>query len=152
MTDPGRKFGDDTQLEVPQGLKQDLARLFHVSVPVPSQVDESIRAAARTHFAAKKRVRSVVRWLSTAAAAAAVLLVIFWAGKLMVYERLQASPLDVNGDGRVDILDAFALARSLQAKSPARREWDVNGDGVVNRRDVDVIAMSAVRIDRGRVR
>jgi hypothetical protein len=94
----------------------------------------------------------VVRWLSTAAAIAAVLLVVVWAGTRMHQESLRANALDINGDGRVDILDAFALARSLAAESATRREWDVNGDGVVNREDVDVIAMSAVRIDRGRIR
>ena len=152
MADPGRNLGEDSQLEVPQGLKQDLARLFAVTVPIPPQVDESVRAAARTHFAAKRRMRSVVRWFSTAAAAAALLLVVIWAGTRMAPQHLQANPLDINGDGRLDILDAFALARSLQAKGPTRRQWDVNGDGVVNREDVDVIAMSAVRIDEGRTR
>jgi hypothetical protein len=147
MADPRRNPGEDPQLEVSQGFRRDLARLFGTTVPIPSQLDESIRAAARTHFAAKTRVRSVVRWLSTAAAAAAVLLVVFWAASL--HERILC---DIDTSGRVDILDAFALARALEAKNPTRREWDVNGDGVVNRGDVDAIAMSAVRIDKGGVR
>jgi hypothetical protein len=55
---------------------------------------------------------------------------------------------DINGDGKVDILDALALARSLQSRSGVTQTWDVNGDGVVDDRDVDVIARNAVAIGK----
>ena len=49
-------------------------------------------------------------------------------------------PRDVNGDGVVDILDAFAVARAVEGSDEERRvraggrvpmRWDFNGDGVV---------------------
>src|SRR5882672_7006797 len=36
---------------------------------------------------------------------------------------------DLNGDGKVDILDAFMLAKKLQGTPSSDRRLDVNGDG-----------------------
>jgi hypothetical protein len=46
----------------------------------------------------------------------------------------------------VDILDAFRLARHIESRAPARTDWDVNGDGRIDREDVDAIAAAAVRL------
>ena len=56
---------------------------------------------------------------------------------------------DVNHDGRVDILDAFALARQLKAGAARATRFDINGDGVVDERDVASIAARAVRLEKG---
>ena len=56
---------------------------------------------------------------------------------------------DFDGDGRVDILDAFALARHLESAHKPKDKWDMNGDGIVDRADVDRIAMAAVSLKRG---
>jgi hypothetical protein len=53
---------------------------------------------------------------------------------------------DINHDGQVDILDAFALARQIEAGSPTAANLDLNRDGVVNRRDVELVAARAVRL------
>lgn len=64
-----------------------------------------------------------------------------------VAEERHAPPReDFDRNGRVDILDAFGLARRLEGAAAPGPEWDLNGDGVVDRRDVDVMAMAAVRI------
>ena len=55
---------------------------------------------------------------------------------------------DVDGDGRVDILDAFALARALQDRGATARQSDANGDGVVDQHDVDAIARAAVKMGK----
>ena len=47
------------------------------------------------------------------------------------------------------ILDAFALARHIEHGDRLDPRWDVNGDGVVDQTDVDWVATTAVRIDRG---
>jgi hypothetical protein len=61
--------------------------------------------------------------------------------------RMAAGPGgDINGDGRVDILDAFALARAVGAGGGSNNRWDVNGDGVVDDRDVDRLARAAVSL------
>ncbi len=54
--------------------------------------------------------------------------------------------LDVTGDGSVDILDAFRLARLLEGGPVPPKSPDVNADGRVDRADVDAIAMRAVRL------
>lgn len=57
---------------------------------------------------------------------------------------------DVDGNGRVNILDAFALARTVEGDQTNVRfelaELDQNGDGVVNSDDVNSIAMSVVML------
>ena len=58
---------------------------------------------------------------------------------------------DFDRDGRVDILDAFALARRIEEGGESSRRWDLNEDGAVDRRDVDAIAMAAVSLERGRI-
>lgn len=56
------------------------------------------------------------------------------------------SPDDLNGDGRVDILDALALANFLRqpgasGSSPAT---DINADGVTTAADIDALALRVV--------
>lgn len=63
--------------------------------------------------------------------------------------RLAARPEDLNGDGVVDMLDAFALARELQHAPASHPQPDLNGDGVVDERDVQALAGRAVRLDQG---
>ena len=55
---------------------------------------------------------------------------------------------DLDQSGRVDILDAFALARQLDS-DVVPTHGDFNGDGIVDRADVDAIAMAAVRLPDG---
>jgi hypothetical protein len=56
---------------------------------------------------------------------------------------------DLNHDGRVDILDAFALARRLKEGETRNPQLDVNGDGVVDERDVAALAARAVKLEQG---
>ena len=58
---------------------------------------------------------------------------------------------DYDHNGRVDILDAFALARDIESGSTTG-DWDLSGDGAVDRADVDLIAMAAVDLGKGRTR
>lgn len=58
---------------------------------------------------------------------------------------------DLNRDGKVDILDAFMLAKKLQGAPVLDRTLDLNGDGVVNNLDVEIIRVHAVSLEkRGR--
>ena len=70
---------------------------------------------------------------------------------LHLVKRLAQFPW-IDGSGRVDILDAWALARRLRAPANGGAGMDVNGDGRVDRGDVDAVAMVAVRLDRGTTR
>ncbi|HIE96274.1 MAG TPA: hypothetical protein EYG03_24995 [Planctomycetes bacterium] len=53
---------------------------------------------------------------------------------------------DVDRNGNVDILDAFALARRVRRSDTDLVSGDQNGDGVINEADVEWIAMSAVML------
>jgi len=58
---------------------------------------------------------------------------------------------DLNRDGKVDILDAFILAKKLQGANVSDRTLDLNGDGVIDHRDAEIIATHAVSLEkRGR--
>ena len=62
---------------------------------------------------------------------------------------LMAKSGDLNGDGVVDMLDAFALARELEAGAASHPQLDLNGDGVVDERDVQILAARAVSLEHG---
>ena len=68
---------------------------------------------------------------------------------LAVHPRAAVRPEDLNADGQVDMLDAFALARELQQGRTPRPQLDLNGDGVVDERDVEVLAARAVTLETG---
>ena len=147
----------EPELEAPRGLIEDVAALYRADVPVPPEVDEAVVSMARQRFAPRRRPRLVLRWaFAGAAASAAALLLALWI--VGTPERRSRAPVasahvsrkeDFDGDGRVDILDAFALARHLESAHKPKDKWDMNGDGIVDRADVDRIAMAAVSLKRG---
>jgi predicted anti-sigma-YlaC factor YlaD len=108
--------------------------------------------------AAEPRRRHIGRVAPWAAAAAAVAIVAvagaLWRTGFGPPSPAATSPAatarvdDVNRDGRVDVLDAFALARAVEAgdSSPA---WDVNRDGAVDEGDVEAVALAAVSLGGG---
>jgi hypothetical protein len=106
-------------------------RLRPATVEVPPEIDRAILAAA-----ARPRLRA--RWWVPAAAAAALLVA------LTLRER---APGDVDGSGRVDILDAYLLALRIEGGAGAGRRFDVHGDGVVDRADVERIARLSVAVE-----
>jgi hypothetical protein len=55
-------------------------------------------------------------------------------------------PGDVDRNGRVDIVDAYALAVRLRSGQKVELIYDVNGDGKVDERDVEEIARRSVSI------
>lgn len=170
MTLDRRHPGEDPELHVSQSLRRDLAALFEPDIDVPAEVDEAILAQARQRMAALRRRRMVYRLVRTGVAAgaavAAVLLIARPLGdldrpgmpaeserqKMSVPLRTAESatePHDIDGSGRVDILDAFAMARRLDAGEPGEPAWDFNGDGAVDERDIDAVAMAAVALRGG---
>ena len=90
----------------------------------------------------------VRRWAAWGGVAVAVVAVgvLVWLGG---HPRLSARPEDLNGDGVVDMLDAFALARELQHEPASHPQLDLNGDGVVDEHDVQALAARAVSLETG---
>ena len=71
------------------------------------------------------------------------------AGPTVSSLRYGLSQTDIDRNGRVDILDAFKLARHIESAEGTEVRWDINHDGLVDRKDVDSVAFDAVRLDRG---
>jgi len=158
MAEPLDHTPDESQLQAPKALRGDLAALFGAEASVPPAVDAAVLASARRHLAPRGRARTAIRWAGVAAAAAAaILLVVIHLGPAReAPARVAAKPAaakavtpdrsDINGDGRVDILDAFLLAKRLDTRRALDAAWDITGDGLVDRRDVDALAAAVVRL------
>lgn len=135
-------------------LAADLRRLRQSTASeIDPAIDASIRDEIRNHFAKRRFGRSQYRnarpWFAVAAAVLLALSV--WAFTLSLPRAgspaiAQRNPADVDRNGAVDILDAFALARHLKVDVLADTSLDFNGDGTIDQRDVDVIAMQAVSL------
>src|SRR6476660_2999252 len=133
----------DPPTELPKALRDALANDSNRRVFVPPDVDARVLARAKAHL--RKHRRSPLWWAAAAALVAALLLL-----PLLFSNRqhrpaahelsaVAANPADVDGNGTVDIFDAFMLARALKDATPPRQA-DINGDGVVDAADVAAIA------------
>jgi len=158
MTDQNRQF-DDFDRHVSDRLREDLRGLFGPPGPVPPQIDRTILDEAHRRLARPRRLIIRLRWAAGIAAAAAVIalgVVLYHPpashnhrSSIIDHPSGAEGRADVDGNGCVDILDAFRLARSIEARGPADPRWDLNGDGRVDRADVDLIAAAAVRLAPG---
>lgn len=171
MTEKNRQYDDDPGLAVSPRFANDLGEVFGPRQTVPAHVDRAVAEAARRHFAHRRRRLWLTRWAVPATAAAAVMVVasLLLVGRgpsprvdgtrysqaskdsFPVSEALEASaaPADIDRNGRVNILDAFKLARHIESGSQIDKMWDINGDGLVNNDDVDKVAFAAVRLNKG---
>ena len=53
---------------------------------------------------------------------------------------------DIDGNGQTNILDAFALARTIKSGDSHMSRWDQNGDGRTDQNDVNLVALHAVTL------
>ncbi len=135
---------ENENLQAPAKFAEALRNLQKERVFVPPQVDEKILAEARKQFSEhKRRIVFLPRWTAMAASFALVCGLIYFAQK----ENQNFVAKDINRDGVVDILDAFALARKIE--SGEMRNADFNRDGVVDQRDVESVANDVVRLNKG---
>ena len=142
------------EIDLPPRLRGELSRLYQPSVAVAPEIDRAILAGAKQSLVRRRRGWMWASRLGIGAAAAAMLAIalhLFIAAPaaprqtaLVQHPRL-SDVADVNHDGRVDILDAYTLARKIAHHEPLDPAWDINGDGVVDQKDVDLIATLAVR-------
>ena len=142
---------------LPPRLAAELATL-HPQPRVPAALDQKILAAGHAEMLAQFRRRRIIRWTSLGSAAAAAIVVVALvlpkgrtADETSAPVAALARAGDLDRDGRVDILDAFNLARRIAAHhgpitSGVSKTEDVNGDGIVDQKDVDLIARMAVRV------
>lgn len=134
------------ELTLPAAVAAELRSLAEPDLFVPAELDARILAASRDHLGGVRQRGVAARWLIGAAAAAGLLFAA-WLG--WAPPGAPPAPVargDLDGDGRVDVLDAFLLARALDGQTALPQRGDVTGDGAVDRRDVDAIARLAVAL------
>ena len=144
----------DNEASLPEGLREALGRMYGEVASVSAELDHRILGAARSAYAQRGRRWMAARWWGSGLAAAAAIVlalrvfVIHPASSRqgMNPSRQVARLGDVDHNGRVDILDAYRVARKIARHEPLDPAWDVNGDGVVDQKDVDLIAHMAVRV------
>ncbi len=160
MTERKEHYDEDSDLGLSPKFSEDLNTLFKPHLSVPPEVDRAIMDWAHRHFVHRRWRHQLFRranlWRIAAAAA-----VIIFAFSLTQTQKsgttttssfvVEPQAIDIDQNGRVDILDAFKLARHVESKSTERAkiQWDINGDGLVNHNDVDLVASAAVRLDKG---
>lgn len=135
-----RRDGEDPQaLKLAAVLKELPAR----RVFVPPAIDDALLRAARRHLAQPRPAEPPWSWaalLRPLAIACVALLCFVW---FLTKPPQSFAREDLNRDGRVDILDAFQLAREAGQGGP-----DLNGDGRVDAGDATVIAERAVQLEK----
>jgi hypothetical protein len=146
----------DGDLSLPPALLADLSALYPTP-RVPAVVDARVLNDAAATYARQARYRRRLRWVGAGAAAAAAMVIV---AMILPHRGADVPPAryslkgDLDGNGRVDILDAFSLARQLRDSGgkpvPAERRQDVNGDGVIDQKDVDLLARMAVQVTGAR--
>jgi len=141
--------------QVPPALVDALTRANIAIAPfIPRAVDQAILSAARRHLGPAVCRRNAwfqtLRWAGGFAAAAALALL-----AIAILEKApsRSSTLsfargDVNHDGKVDILDAFIVAKRIQSGAPLSLDLDLNGDGRVDAADVALLSAQIVRLTR----
>jgi hypothetical protein len=143
---------------VPPALAEALrsAHRAEYAPPTPAdwaELDAVVLNEAHTHFARQRRrpLRLILRGGGLAAAAGLALAVwAAWPGA-RVHTPTPIAAFDPSKPGGITILDAFALARLLEAprsagSPPLSMTWDITGDGVVDALDVEALAGRAVRL------
>ena len=159
MTKRKEHFDKNMDLGIPSKLSADFKALFEPKVGVSPDIDRVVMDRAHKHFAplqSGKGRRLRVHWGWRIAAAAAVIILAFSLDLTKqtgpTTDRFllsKAQAVDIDRNGRVDILDAFKLARHIESAGNTETKWDFNGDGLINHSDVDVVALAAVRLDKG---
>jgi hypothetical protein len=162
MTKKMEHPNDNPDLQISSKLSADLRALFEPQHPMPSEADRAVLDEIHRHFVIEQPAESKrrrFRWAALWKVAAAAAVVIF-AFSLDLTKKpdpktnRRTTPAgfhtnDIDLNGRVDILDAFTLARRIEQANNIKSEWDINGDGQVDRSDVDTVALAAVRLDKG---
>lgn len=167
---------DEQQFDtLPPAIADALRELDGPAVLPDADRDAAVLSGARLHLAPLQRKRRNTRWFigsaagGALAAAAMICVAVFLgdpagkaeapefaaqtdrsspeSGLLSTPPTSAAQPGDLDHNGSLDILDAYALAKRIEQ---GRADIDdLNGDGQLNQRDIDWIANRAVALKLG---
>ena len=139
-------------LTVPPKLAQAIHARYSPDIVVPAEINRLIVNQARANLARRRRLRWWAMGGSAIAAVAVVAVVLLRPPLPRSVPSVASGPGDINGDGRIDMLDAYLLAKHIKDGDRLDPRWDMNGDGVIVQRDIDAIAAIAVSLGKGGVR
>lgn len=145
MTNDSENQSSD-DIELPP-LLRDKLKAAHQAPQVTAELSAQLLASAKASYAIRLRRRRFLRWSVLIGSAAAIILMsmlLLLPNHSSNHHLAQAG--DVNHDGRVDILDAYVVAKAISTGGKLEPSWDVNHDGVVDQKDVDWIAAAAVNV------
>lgn len=151
--EPDDRFDGRDDAPASPALQRDLARWLG-GPQTPGELDERVLAAAHAEMRAPRPSRPFVprRWWPLTAAAAGIVALGLWRIVAPASKPMRTYAVaDIDRNGHVDVLDAFALAREIkrhrtQPTPELPLAWDVDGDGRVDARDVELVTSEAVRI------
>jgi predicted anti-sigma-YlaC factor YlaD len=149
----GRCASCQRRIEFWEDLARDQQTLdapLHVDPETASAISEMITGHVR-RIRRRRRTPRMLRWvgLIAASAAAAIFAVnTLWFGDHQAPAPVQATRIDLNGDGRVDVLDALHFSNTIGSRK-LDLSFDFNGDGRVDGGDADWIAQTAVTLSKG---
>jgi hypothetical protein len=155
MAEYKEQFDDNLDLKVSGRLKSDLNTLFKQRLVVPPEIDRAILDKASRKLIRPRSRFYILRWAGPVAAAAAIIIFVCIGNIHKVnikpdqMNNIAKVSDDFDNSGKVDILDAFKLAKSIQSGKSINRKWDINGDGRVDDGDVKTIAYAAVSLNKG---
>ena len=135
------------ELQVPAKFADALRDLQKERVFVPQQVDARILAEARAHLRQNKSKIVLLPRLIAVAAAFILLCAIAYVFLPHGTATKTFAAEDINHDGEVNILDAYALARKVESGTPVNA--DFNQDGHVDKADAEAIATDVVKLEKG---
>ena len=166
MTSSNTPNPPDDQL--PDHIVDELQQFDAMPFAVPTMLDKTIIRDAHEYLAASPAPPPTRRWFRVAVAVSSVCaaLLLFtvtrWTNDTdrsaqpltaqawnesadMKRIQLPANPRDIDENGTVDILDAYALARRLES-GKSTDTWDFNSDGQLDESDIQLVAFDAVML------
>jgi len=164
---------ESTEPDLPEEVTSELKRMFRPSIEISEAVDKAVMADAQNILAPETLAPGVRvsphrpapgmgRWafgLVAAGSLAAVLVLVMLpnnpqpngvAENAQSVEAMNSTPeyvakRDIDGNGRVDILDAYTLSRMIE-DSTAGISKDQNNDNILDDNDVNLVAETAVTL------